>query len=153
MRRLVPLLRNRDGVAAVDFAFAAPILLVLVVGILQVGMVFQTNAGIRNAVEISARYATIYPSPTDAQIYAKLRANAFGLGSMPDSTGTTTGTGCKQYTGTSVGGAGNYTTTICRGTANGESYTEVGMVYPVRMNLLVYSGTFNLTYTRRAYQQ
>lgn len=152
MRCLKFLLRNRDGVAAVDFAFAAPPLLVLVVGILQVGMAFLTNAGIRNAVEISTRYATIYPSPTDAQIFTKLRANAFGLGAM-DNTTLSTVSGCSQYVGAAVGGAGNYTTTICHGTANAESYTQVGMVYPIRLNLLLYSGTINLTYSRRAYQQ
>lgn len=158
MRRRTGLMRgrsligNQDGVAAIDFAFAMPVLLVIIIGILQIGMAFQTNAGMRNAVEIGTRYATIYPTPTDAEIFAKLSANAFGLGSMASNTLSSVG-GCPRYSGTAVGGAGTYTVTICHGTANSESYTEVTMVYPVKLNLLLYGGTINLTYARRAYRQ
>lgn len=163
MRRLVTLWRGlrheRGGVAAIDFAFAAPVLLLLVIGILQVGIAFQTNAGIRNAVESSARYASIYvpgstSGPTEAEIFAKLRANAFGLGALDNTTQSTTISGCPRWTGTVAGTTNTYTVTVCK-TAPGvtPAYTDVTMVYPVVLNLVLYSGRINLTYSRRAYRQ
>jgi Flp pilus assembly protein TadG len=151
IRRFDSLRRDSSGAAAMEFAFAVPLLLTIIIGMLQVGMAFLANAGMRNAVEIATRYATIYPTPTDAQIWAKLQANAFGLGPLSNATSSTV-SGCTRYAGDAPGMSDDYTVTICRGTANGEANTEVTMVFPVKLNLFIYSNTINLTYTRRAYR-
>ena len=151
MRWLHTLRRDCRGAAAMEFAFAVPLLLTIIIGMLQVGMAFLSNAGMRNGVEIATRYSTIYPTPTDAQIWAKLQANAFGVGPLSNATSSVV-SGCTRYAGDAPGTTDDYTVTICRGTANGEANTEVTMVYPVKLNLFLYSSTINLTYTRRAYR-
>jgi Flp pilus assembly protein TadG len=55
-----------------------PALVVFVVGIAELGILFMANAGLRNAVAEGARYATIYPRPSDAQIRQRITDTRFG---------------------------------------------------------------------------
>jgi Flp pilus assembly protein TadG len=88
MRRLSQLLRERRGSAAVEFAFALPVLIVMIWGMFQIGILFQANAGMQHALGEGARYATLCTNitatgcsaPTDAQIQSKITAAQFGLG-------------------------------------------------------------------------
>ena len=129
------LARDASGSPSVDFALTLPALILMTMGVLQLGIAFLANAGLRNAVESGARYATVFLEatrayPTDDQIRAKVRSSAFGMDSTQLSTPTVT-----------------------RGTSNGESYVDVTATYPIRFSLVVISTpAFNLSYTRRAYQ-
>lgn len=124
------LLADRRGSPSVEFALTMPALILMTVGIMQLGIAFLANAGLRNAIENGARYATIYPYPTDAAIIARVRSNTFGI----DATQLAT-------------------PVVARGTSNGEAYVQVSGSYPVRFNLIfITTPAFNLTYTRRAYQ-
>ena len=80
MRRLRQLIGNRTGSSAVEFAVAVPVLVTMVWGMFQVGVLYQANAGMQHALGEAARYATIFPTPTDAQIQAKITSAKFGLG-------------------------------------------------------------------------
>jgi Flp pilus assembly protein TadG len=63
----------------IEFAIAVPVLVLMMWGIFQVGMVFQANAGMQNALGEAARYATIFPTPSDTAIQAKITGHKFGL--------------------------------------------------------------------------
>lgn len=64
---------------AVEFALAAPVLLAFIVGIAQLGMLFFANSGLKSAVGEGARYATIHPRPSNAQIIQRITDQRFGL--------------------------------------------------------------------------
>lgn len=118
------------GAAAVDFAFAAPIALTMMIGILQLGTLFQANAGLKQAVESGARFATLYPNPSDSAIIAKASASQYGLVSS-------------RITGPS----------IVHGTTGGAKYIELTMSYAVPINFIFFqTSAVTLSHTRRAYQ-
>lgn len=130
-----PLIRNlgpaRDGAAAIEFAMAAPFLILLLVGILQVGLMFLAKNGLQHAVEAGARYATIYPSPTDSQISQKMLASAYGLES-----------------------SGISGPTFARGTTtSGAKYINIAMTYSMTPDFIFFnSPAIELTQTRVAFQ-
>jgi Flp pilus assembly protein TadG len=71
--------RDQRGVAAIEMAFALPILLLFVFGIFQFGVILQANAGIQHALGEGARMATLHPQPADSAIEAKMANSVFGL--------------------------------------------------------------------------
>lgn len=73
------LLRDSRAAGAVEFALAAPVFIMMVIGVVQLGTLFFANAGLRNAVGHGARYATIYPRPSTEDIKSKVQAHKFGL--------------------------------------------------------------------------
>ena len=76
---MMKLIKNdENGAAVVEMAFALPILLTFVYGIFQLGVIFAANAGMQHALGEGARMATIYPSPSDADIKSKMEAKVFG---------------------------------------------------------------------------
>jgi Flp pilus assembly protein TadG len=83
--------RDQSGVAAIEAAFALPVLVTMIYGIFSIGQLFQANAGIQHALGEGARYGTLCltlsvdPSgntvctlPTDDQIKAKVNSRLFG---------------------------------------------------------------------------
>ncbi len=80
MSRFIPLRRDERGAAAIEFAVAVPVLILLIYGIFRIGLLFEANAGMQHALGEGARYATLFPTPTDAQITAKVNAKLFGNG-------------------------------------------------------------------------
>ena len=80
MSRFTLLRRNERGAAAIEFAIAVPILVLFIYGIFRLGLLFEANAGMQHALGEGARYATIYPTPTNTQIQAKMNAKLFGNG-------------------------------------------------------------------------
>lgn len=58
------LFRDERGLGAAEFAFIAPALFTLIIGISQLGVLYFANADLRNAVASSARYASIFPRPS-----------------------------------------------------------------------------------------
>lgn len=124
------LLRHDSGAAAVEFVIAAPVVLVMIFGIIQLSTIMYARNGLQEAVEAGARYATIYPKPTDAQIIAKVTASKFGLDPSH------------------VIGP-----TLYHGTTNGISYVDVTMTYSAPVNFTFFKGpTVTFSRTRRAYQ-
>ena len=97
MNLLRRLLRDTRGANLVEFAIALPVLVLFIWGIFQIGLVYQALAGMQHALGEAARYATIYPTPSDTAIRAKVTSRKFGtyngtLGTL-QITDNTTGSG------------------------------------------------------------
>lgn len=80
MSYLRRLFKDHSGSSAVEFAVSVPVLVMLMWGMFQVGMLYEANAGMQHALGEGARMATIYPTPTDTQIQTKITSAKFGLG-------------------------------------------------------------------------
>jgi Flp pilus assembly protein TadG len=139
MMKLFRLKRDQRGISAVEFGLIAPVLIGLIIGVGQMGILFEAQAGLRHAVQEGARYATIYVynssgvamRPTNAQIIAKVNASKYGLNSS-------------YVTGPS----------ITSGTSNGATYLDITMSYAVPLDFVFYHPpAITLTETRRAYVQ
>jgi Flp pilus assembly protein TadG len=78
MRFIRSLARRSDGTAAIEFAVAVPVLVMMVWGMFQIGMLMRANAGMQHALGEAARYATIFPTPSDADIQARVASRKFG---------------------------------------------------------------------------
>lgn len=130
MVKFKSLISDQKGASAVEFVLALPILMIFIIGIIQLGVLFSANAGLKQAVEEGARYATIFPSPTDTQITARVLDRKFGLVTS-------------RITGP----------TVASGTNNGVNYVDVSMSYSVPLNFVLFTAPpVTLSYTRRAYQ-
>jgi Flp pilus assembly protein TadG len=80
MKTLLKLRDDDTGAALIETAFALPVFIALVWAIIQFGMVFRANAGIQNALGEGARYATLFPTPSDSDVRAKMVATVDGIG-------------------------------------------------------------------------
>lgn len=131
MRRLVKrLAADARATSAVEFALSAGILMLVLVGLAQVGILFMANAGLRHAVGEGARLSTIFPTPSDSTIVAKVASTRFGVNPAYITAGPT----------------------VTHGTENGASYTQVSMSYSVPLNFVLFSvPAVTLTETRRAF--
>jgi Flp pilus assembly protein TadG len=82
------LARNQEGVAAIEMAFALPILIVMIWMFVQLAEVFRATAGIQQGLGEGARYATLCLTPTATgctiptatQITDKINAAVYGIG-------------------------------------------------------------------------
>lgn len=135
MMRL-PHLRDESGSAAMEFAFAVPVLILMIWGIFQIAMVLQASAGVQQALGEGARYATIYDTttkarPTDAQISSKITSAKFGIRN------------------------GTWSTPVID-TANETSggYIDISVQYAVPTDFLFFQGpNVTLRQTKRVYTQ
>ena len=129
--------RDERGAAAVEFAISVPILVVMIYGIFQVGLIYEANAGMQHALGEGARFATLCTpsgsacnSPTNDQIIARINAKKFGanIGSFGTPTvSTPAATDC----------------VYCR---------DLGITYTVTPNFLFFSGpAITLTRSKRVY--
>lgn len=117
------------GSAAIEFAIAAPLFLTLVFGIIQFGTIALARAGLEQAVEVGARYATLYPRPSDESIKSRVLSSQYGLDSA-------------KITGP----------TIVYGNKNGMPYAEISMGYAAPLNFVFYKAApIQLTYKRLVY--
>ncbi|MCW6529042.1 pilus assembly protein [Sphingomonas sp. MMSM20] len=129
-RRRQALADDRRGTAIIEFAVAAPIFLMLAFIIIQLGLLFGAKAGLESSIDEGARYATIYPTPSDAAIIGRIQATQFLLGRA-----TVTGP------------------TITHGTNAGSAYIDIQASASVPLNFVLFQATpVTLNYTRRAYQ-
>lgn len=126
------LARNESGAAAIEFGIIAPVLLLMLFGLLQLGVMFNAQAGLKNAVAEGARFATIYPTPNDDQIRTRITDRSFGMQTaLIEGPTITRGTG---------GPSGNV------------KYVDITMTYSVPMNFVFFQlPAVRLTETRRAY--
>jgi Flp pilus assembly protein TadG len=132
MSRLSLLRRNDRGAAAIEMALALPILVSMIYGLFQVGLLYQANAGMQHALGEGARLATLCipsgttcNSPSDTQIKFRMATKAFGKGD------------------------GNYTVSD---PVSGTGYKDLSITYSKKMNFIFFNGpTVTLTRTKRAY--
>ena len=90
MSRSTFLRRDQSGAAALEFALTVPVLIMMIWGIFQIGLLFWANAGLQHALGEGARYTTLYPAPTDAQIRTRISSKVFGTRSGTLSTPSVT---------------------------------------------------------------
>jgi hypothetical protein len=107
---------GRSGSMVAEFAFVVPVLLSLVFGLIQAGVLFVANAGLKHGVGEAARMATLWPVRSDAELTAELNAKVFGLNPARLSAPV-----------------------ITRGEAQGSAYAEISATYTVPMDLFVIS--------------
>ena len=121
--------REERGVAALEFALLTPAMVLIIAGIAQLGILFMANAGLRHAVGEWARYATIWPRPSDTQITNFITSSRFGLD--PDNVDTPE---------------------IAHGIADGANYVDITVTYPVDLNFVFFTiDDVALTESRRAF--
>jgi len=123
-----PLLRDRRGVGALEFALVAPMLFAMLIGMASLGILFLAQAGLRSAVEDAARYATTWPRPTQTQIQARIASHRFGMDP-----------------------ANIVAPTVTFDTSSVPNSVTITMGYNVNVNYLLGTQTVPLTETRRAY--
>jgi len=124
------LLSDIRAAAALEFALIAPAFILLMIGIMQLGLVFMASAGLHNAVAQGARRATLFPRPDAAQIRTSINAGEFGLVSSRLSTPVV-----------------NYNTT-----AN-PNFADLQMSYTTTLNFVFFTKPVTLTQSRRVYLQ
>ena len=129
--------RCQRGAAAIELAIALPVLLVMIYGIFQVGLVVQASAGMQHALGEGARAATLCiptssgcNAPTDSSVVTKMQSKLFGsnIGSFGTPTVTTPAAA---------------TCVFCR---------DLTVTYTVTPNYLFFNGpAISLTRTKRVY--
>lgn len=102
------LVRDQDGAAAVEMAFAIPVLVVMLWSFVQLAEVYRALAGIQQALGQGARYATLCVSvtnnscsgPSTTQVKTQIQNSVYGIGpgtfTVSDPTSGADGTG-KYY--------------------------------------------------------
>jgi len=130
------LLRNDGGSAAIEFAVAVPILIVMIWGMFQVAIVLQAQAGVQQALGEGARLATIFNTttkarPTNTEISNKIVAAKFGI---RDGTW--------------------HTPTIDTTNETTDGYIDISVQYDVPTDFLIFSGPeITLSQSKRVYVQ
>lgn len=131
MMKLLRLKRDDRGAAAIEMALALPILVSMIYGLFQVGLLYQANAGMQHALGEGARLATLYERytsnnvPTDAAIKSRMTSKLFGKGD------------------------GAFTVAD---PVTGTGYKDLQITYSKKMNFIFFNGpTITLTRTKRAY--
>lgn len=86
--KLLPILkRDESGAAAIEMALALPVLVSMIYGLFQIGLLYQANAGMQHALGEGARLATLCipsgntcTSPSNTQIKNRITSKLFGKG-------------------------------------------------------------------------
>ena len=124
------LLKDTRGAAVIEFAFALPVIAMVMLGILQMGMVLHASGGMRHALGEGIRYARIDPEATDAEVEGHARAAMLG-----------------------IDGSGIRSLTFDRGTtAGGQNFGQITMRYEVALVIpFVPLAPFELEQTKTTY--
>jgi Flp pilus assembly protein TadG len=112
-----------------EFALVAPVMIVFLVAIAQIGLLFFANAGLHNAIAEGARLATIFPRPDANAVKAKIDASEFGLNPA------------------------GLSTPVVNYVSGSPSYADIQMSYTTSINLIVYQTPITLVENRRVYLQ
>lgn len=122
-------LRCDRGAAAIEMSLGTPLILAFFFGMIQIALLFWAQASLANAVGEAARFSTIYPTPTDADIENFARNSDLGIDRDMISE-----------------------VTVTRGADAGHSYVEIDIVYKSQTNFIFFSGpAVTLSENRRAY--
>jgi hypothetical protein len=132
MRLTRILRRDESGVAATEMALALPVLVTMIYGIFQVGLLYQANAGMQHALGEGARMATLCvkvgkncTSPSDAALKTRMTSKLFGKGD------------------------GAFTV---NDPVPGTGYRDLSVRYTKKMNFISFPGpTITLNRSKRAY--
>ena len=132
MKRLFRRLRgDRRGVSVVEFALLAPVFIMMIVGVAQMGILYYAHSSLRNAVSEGARFATIFPRPAASAVIARINANR------------------------ATGGNGTYTTptvVYAQDATTGNWRATISMSYTTSLNFLFFTWpNVTLSYSRQAY--
>ena len=137
--------RDERGAAAVEMAFAIPVLIVMIWAFVQLAQVYRAVAGMQQALGEGARYATLCYT----QSATGCAAPAAGTGTSP-AAGT-----IKAKIYSSVYGIGPGTFTVAdpaAGTSGTATYFDLTVTYSQPTNLLMFPGpTMSLTRTKRVW--
>ncbi len=88
MRRSRDILREERGQSLVEFALMVPVLLLLIVGLIDIGQGLQAYVALGNAVRETARETAVHgaaasskwgPTANDANVTTSVRSRAVGL--------------------------------------------------------------------------
>lgn len=130
MKRTLQLLRQARGASAVEFALVAPMFMLILVGMAQLGIVFFANAGLHNALAEGARSATVYPRPDPGDVEDRINAGRFGL--VPENLTIND----FEYL-----------------ESGGNTYADIAMNYTLSLNFIVVEVPITLSQSRRVYLQ
>lgn len=136
---------DERGAAAVEMAFAIPVLIVMLWAMVQLAQVYRAVAGIQQALGEGARYATLCLNP-----------GATGCTAPSPGTGTTPANGTiKWKIQQSVYGIGPGTFTVSdpvSGNSGTAKYYDLSVSYSQPTNLLLFPGpTMALTRSKRVW--
>lgn len=139
------LTRDESGAAAVEMAFALPVLVVMLYAFVQLAEVYRAVAGMQQALGEGARFATL--------CYTQ---SATGCASPPAGTGTSPASGTiKSKIYTSVYGIGPGTFTVAdpvSGTSGTATYYDLSVSYSQPTTFLMFPGpTMTLTRNKRVW--
>lgn len=145
MRKFICLSRDERGAAALEMAFAIPVLIVMIWAFVQLAQVYRAVAGIQQALGEGSRFATLCYTQTSN-----------GCASPPPGSGTSPAAGTiKAKIYSSVYGIGPGTFTVAdpvSGTSGTASYLDLSVSYSQPTNLLLFPGpTMSLTRTKRVW--
>ena len=132
--------RNERGVAAIEAAFALPILIVMIWAFVQLAQVFRATAGIQQALGEGARYATLCidpstttgcSSPSTDEVKTKIEQSVYGIG------------------------PGNFEDpppSVTAGTSGTSRYYDLTVTYSQSTNLLIFPGpTMTVSRSKRVW--
>lgn len=120
--------RDRAASTTVDFAFALPVLVVLMVGTLQASQILHARGSLRHAVGEGVRLAKVNPDATQAEVLARVRSQLPSL---------------KVERLSNLG--------FTRGTANGAQTATVSASYTTSSDYPVISFPVTITETKTVY--
>jgi Flp pilus assembly protein TadG len=137
--------RDQSGAAAIEMAFAVPIMVVMIWAFVQLAQVYRAVAGMQQALGEGARFATL--------CYTQ---SASGCASPAPGTGTSPAAGTiKAKIYSSVYGIGPGTFTVAdpaSGTSGTASYYDLTVTYSQPTNLLIFPGpTMTVTRSKRVW--
>ena len=130
-------LRNESGAAAIEMAFALPVMIVMIWAFVQLAQVYRAMAGIQQALGQGARYATLCLNPTTSGCT------------------TPTATQVKSLITSSVYGIGPGTFAVIdpvSGTSGTAKYYDLKVTYTQPTDLLMFPGpTINVSRAKRVW--
>ncbi|MBS0520184.1 MAG: pilus assembly protein [Proteobacteria bacterium] len=77
-KALCRLAAARDGNAAIEFAFVAPVLITLLLGAMEFGRMLYVRQGLEYATESAARYYSMNPTSSQSSITSYLQGKMVG---------------------------------------------------------------------------
>ena len=90
--RLSRMGRDARGATTVEMAFALPVLIMLMIGILQFGLVLQASGAMRHGIGEGLRTAKVSSSATTAQIEKEIKDQLRGINTEKATVAFTRGT-------------------------------------------------------------
>lgn len=73
------LLSDKRGSMGLEFGLALPILVAMILGVLQFGLVLNANGAMRNAMGEGLRLAKVNPTATSTQVIDRTKATLLGV--------------------------------------------------------------------------